>query len=466
MKKNSLNSPPKDHPDLSRRTFLKGALSAGVLAGFPTIIPSSALGLDGSAPPSERALVGIIGCGARSSEARFWDNPKRSEVVALADPFARRRENWKTKYAPDRSLREYNDFRELLSSDVDIVHISTGDYWHVTQALMAARAGKHLFVEKPLGLSIEQDLACREIAQDHNVQFQYGTQQRASVYTRGAVELVLNGHIGDVQRAFLFGWEGVSGGKCEPSTPPPDIDYDLWLGPAPEAPYCKARVETSMSVANGIYHVYDYSIGFVAGWGAHPYDQMQWWLDEAGVGMPVSVEATGTIPTEGFFNTLVTWDALLRYKNGFEARFCDEKTITKYLDRFPDLKVTRNGVIFEGTKGWIYTSREGWAASSPEILAAAKDPGPKRLVVAGGGVPATWMNLLDAIEGKNKVVSPLSSAIASDISCHLVDLAVRHGGKLQWDDEKKTIVGNDAAKKAIHRPMRAPWDVLNPKYTG
>lgn len=451
-----------------RRSFLRQAAGAAVAAGFPQIVAPRVLGRGGETAPSERVLIGLIGCGGRSSWARSYEHGGQGQIVALADPDDRALARWKSKAAQEagagaeaRGYRQYRDFRELLASEVDAVHISAGDYWHVPAALLAARAGKHIYVEKPLGLSIEQDLATREIGAEHKVQVQYGTQQRSSMYTRGAVELVLNGHIGEVKQACIWAPLGIGGGVCVPEPVPAEIDYSLWLGPAPDAPYCKERCEVK-GPPNAIFHVYDYAIGFVAGWGAHPYDQFQWWADEAGIGMPVEVQATGSIPAEGFRNTATHWDAQLRYANGLEVRFCDSETIGKYRPSIGDKKPATNGVIFVGTEGWIYTSRSDWEASSREILLQAKEPGPRRLVDAGATHTG---NFLDAIRGRNKIVAPLESGMRSDICCHLTDLAIRHGGKLGWDAAKNQVTGNEAARAAMHRPMRQPWDVLNPKYT-
>jgi predicted dehydrogenase len=456
-----LPTPPDAQGGFTRREFLTRALGAAALLGFPTIIPATALGRDGKAPPSERVLVGVIGCGVQGRFVPKYEQGGQAEIVALADPCATAIRDWKAKCGPERVLREYVDFRELLTSDVDLVHIATGDYWHVPMALMAARAGKHMYVEKPLALSIEQALACREIGAEHNVQFQYGTQQRTSSYTRGVVELLINGHIGEVKEVFVFAWPGHSGGACAPTPVPSSLDYQMWLGPAPDAPYCPARVKVK-GANNAIFNVYDYTIGFIGIWGAHPYDQFQWWLDEENLGMPVEVQASGTIPTEGFFDTVSHWDAQLRYPGGLEVRFCDNITIHKYLPKLEGFAPAGDGVLYLGSKGWLFTSRDKFEASSREILQQVRNPGSRRVVNAGA---QHTINLIDAVLGKNKTVTNVESAIRSDISCHLVDLAIRHGGKVGWDAAANTITGNEPAKLAMRRPMREPWNVLNPKYT-
>lgn len=180
----------------------------------------------------------------------------------------------------------------LARPDVDAVHISTADHWHVLLAVLAARAGKDVYCEKPLGISIEQDLRAREIVDKHGRIFQYGAQQRSLAQVRMGIEVVLNGHIGEVQQAYIWAPRGEAGVVAwRKPRAPEGFDYDLWLGPAPQAPFCADRCLHSGSNRNGIFHIYDYAIGFVAGWGAHPADMLQWWLDHAGgAKMPVSCE--------------------------------------------------------------------------------------------------------------------------------------------------------------------------------
>lgn len=461
---------PQPASGISRRKFLKNAMGVVGVLGFPTIIPSSVLGLDGSTPPSERIRIGVIGCGSRGSAAAQYTRGGLAEVVALADPDKKATRKWADAFLKGRSVREYTDFRELLQSGVDAVHIATGDYWHVPIALLSARAGKHIYVEKPLALSIEQCLACREISAEHKVVVQYGTQNRSTVYVRSGVELLLNGHIGEIKEIYVFAPKGESGGSPSPVLPvPEDFDYNMWLGPAPEAPFCKDRVLVK-GPKNGIFFIYDYAIGFVAGWGAHAYDQLQWWLDEMNFGMPEKVEATGTIPTEGLFNTVTNWDATITYAGLPKIRFMDLQTAQSQLPTLnPQLPsfvkqnpLAGHGTIFVGSEGWLYFHRNGFEASSREILQKSKDPGPRRVINAG---VTHQDNFIDAILGKNKVVSPLDSAIRSDIACHLTNLAIRTGKPVGWDAKNNTITGNPEAVPLMRRAMRAPWNVLNPKYT-
>jgi predicted dehydrogenase len=447
--------------NIARRQFIKTSVAAVSALGFPTIIPATALGKGGKAAPSERITVGMIGCGNRGRVSYSYAGMPDVEVVALADAnLAKIAKLKKHASLKDKTFKETDDFRNLLTEDIDVMHISTGDYWHVPAMLMAARAGKHIYVEKPLGISIEQCLACNEIVKERpELQIQYGTQNRSTAYVRPAIELVLNGHIGEVKDVFVWAPSGASGGKIDPKPFPEGFNPEMWFGPAPLKKFSEDRCLNK----RGIYFTYDYAIGFVAGWGAHPMDQLQWWLDETGIGIPEEVKATGTIPSTGLYDTVTHWDAEMIYSNGMNIRFSDSEAIHKYLPKHDRFNPDEHGTLFVGSEGWVNCSRSGIQASSRELLMKIKDPGAKRLIHSKGGHER---NLIDAIKGNTKTVTSLPSAIRSDIACHLVDLAVRHGGTVRWDDQQKTILGNDPAKAGIHRPMRKPWSILNSQYTG
>ncbi len=442
----------KNH--FTRRRFLKSTLGTGAMLGFPTIIPSSALGKDGAVAPSNRVNVGVLSCGAQSGSAASYTNYGRSRIVAVCDPVLERRLARAKKWGVSD---HYNDFREVLArEDVDAVHISTADHWHVPMSLAAARAGKDVYCEKPLGLSIEQDLASREIVAKHKRVFQYGAQQRSSASCRMGIELVLNGHVGDVQEVYVWAPGGESGGSATPVLDVPDgFDYDLWLGPAPRAPFCHDRCLGSDYKKKAVYYHYDYAIGFLGGWGAHPMDQLQWWADKAGMGIPREYKATGNLPTEGFFNTVTHWDMQAVYANGVPLRFMDDETARKELPKLSlkGLKFHGNCTVFRGSKGWVAVSRGVLQASSDEIRRRAKDPGPVRLPESQDHK----RNFIDSVLSRQQPVGTLDSAIQSDIICHMADLCIRTKETLKWDPEKETVIGSADAVARMHRPMRAPW---------
>jgi len=434
----------------TRRNFLKSSAITGTILGFPTIIPSTVLGKDGAVAPSERVGIGLIACGNRSSYAAQYQHYPKSQITAVCDPWTDRRKTASEKYG---NCPDYNDFRELLKNkDVDAVHISTADHWHVPIALYAAQAGKDMYTEKPLGISINHDIKSREIVDKHKRVFQYGAQQRSITHVRMVIELVLNGHIGDVKEVYVWCPESCSGGSPTPVLPVPvGYDYDMWLGPAPEAPFCKDRA-MSRGSRNGIFHIYDYAIGFMAGWGAHPMDMLQWWADNAYMKtIPVKYEAKGALPTEGLFNVITHWDAICTYENGLRLRFMDQATANK-LKPHPGV-FGGHGTLFVGTKGWVNVSRGDWKGSSEEIRRRAKDPGDKRLVVSQDQI----QNFVDCCISSETPVDDLHSAVRSDIICHLTDIACRTKRPITWDNRKETIVGDDEAIKMMSRDLRKPW---------
>jgi hypothetical protein len=435
---------------ISRRSFLKRATAASVLAGFPTIIPASVLGKDGKTAPSNRVNIGIIGCGDRSGVAINYKNYERSEVVAVCDPI---RQSRLEKKAMFDDCPDYNDFRDLLALDsVDAVHIATGDHWHVPIALAAARAGKDMYCEKPLGISIEQDLAAREIVAKHNRIFQYGAQQRSMIQVRMGIELVLNGHIGDIKEIYVWAPEGAAGGSATPELTVPDgFDYDLWLGPAPVAPFSKDRCLPE-GFHKGIWHIYDYAIGFMAGWGAHPMDMMQWWADNSNrATIPTSYVGYGELGVGGLFNTITNWDVSCTYDDGLKMRFMDRVLAN---NKKPHEGVKGDhGTLFVGEKGWVKVMRDGWEVSNEELYRKGKNPGDIRLEVSTN----QQRNLVDSVLAGKQPVDNLHSAVRSDIMCHLSDICIREGKEIKWDNKNETIVDNPSAVKRMSKPMRAPW---------
>ncbi len=437
---------------ISRRRFIQTAAVAGAAIGFPTIIPSRALARGGKASPNEKVQVALLGCGSRSGYAANYAGYEKSAVVAVCDPVRERRLQRKQQFG---GCADYADFREVLARpDVDAVHITTQDHWHVPLAILAARAGKDLYCEKPLGISIEQDLRSREIVDRHGRIFQYGAQQRSLAQVRMGIEVVLNGHIGEVTQAYIWAPHGESGGAPAETPVPEGFDYEMWLGPAPRAPCCADRCLHSGSSRNGIFHIYDYAIGFVAGWGAHPADMLQWWLDQSGrPKMPVSCEAKGTIPAEGLFNTLTHWDARFEYPGGLTMRFLDDQTAAR---EKPHPGVAGgHGTLFVGSEGWVRVSRDGWEFSSEAIRRQAKDAGPKKLPVSRDQI----QNFVDGVLSRQQPVDDLHSAVRSDILCHLVDISVRRGRKIAWDDRRETIAGDREARAMMSRTLRPPWTI-------
>ncbi|NQT53431.1 Gfo/Idh/MocA family oxidoreductase [bacterium] len=436
---------------MKRRDFIKRTAAVGAILGSPTVIPSEALGKDGSVAANDKAAIGLIACGNRAGYAGMYKRYPKSEVVAVSDPIRERRLRFKKTF---NNCADYNDFRELLArSDVDAVHIATADHWHVPIALHAARAGKDMYTEKPLGISIEQDLKAREIVDTHKRVFQYGAQQRSQTHVRLGIELVLNGHIGEVKECYVWAPHGESGGSPTPVLPVPDgFDYDLWLGPASKAPFCEDRAQ-GRAARNGIFHIYDYAIGFIAGWGAHPMDMLQWWADNAGMAeIPVKYEGKGTIPTKGLFNTVTRWDVRTEYANGITMRFMDDQT-ARAKKPHPSVQ-SGHGTAFVGTEGWVTVGRWGWKTSSEALRKKAKDAGKKKLKVSRGQIE----NFVDCVLSREEPVDNLHSAVRSDVATHLAEISIRTGKAVEWDPKLERIKDAET-RKLMHREMRKPWKI-------
>jgi len=327
--------------------------------------------------------------------------------------------------------KAYQDFRELLArDDIDAVVIATPDHWHVPVAIAAVRAGKDVYVEKPLGISIEHGKALRRAVHQHGAVFQYGTQQRCfNTHCAFVCELVRNGYIGELKAVHVRAPNGARGGNPSPQPVPADLDYDLWLGPAPTAPYARDRV-----VGTGRWHIYDYAIGFIAGWGAHPLDVAHWGYPH----VPVEMECTGVIPTDGLFDTVLDWKTRGRYASGVE---------------FTHDAAGDNNTRFVGTEGWVEASRGGRNAEPASLLGVKIKPGEIRLLQDTNH----HRNFIECVRTRRTPASDIDSAVQSDIMSHLGDIAIRTGRKIAWDPVRETIVGDGLAARMMHRPMRAPW---------
>ncbi|MCY2951512.1 MAG: Gfo/Idh/MocA family oxidoreductase [Planctomycetota bacterium] len=411
---------------------------AGSALVFPSIVPSSVFG---ASAPSRRATLGHIGLGGQGGGLlQGFLGVTQSQSVAVCDPIKERREGTvkaiDSYYAAERDQGTYkgcqafNDFRELLArKDIDAVVVATPDHWHVPIAMAAVRAGKDVYVEKPLGISMEQDKAMRAAVRRHAAIFQYGTQQRSFNQHCGfACELVRNGYIGELKAIHVVAPNGETGGIPTLQPVPAGLDYDLWLGPAPVAPYTHDRV-----FGVGRWHIYDYALGFIAGWGAHPLDIAHWGYPH----IPVQYAGTGRIPTEGLFDTVVDWDIRGRYATGIEFT----------------MKTGGDKTTFVGTKGWVAASRGGIAAEPASLLKVAIKPDEVRLLQN----KHHYRDFADCVLTRRTPVSNIDSAVQSDFISHLGDIAIRTGRKINWDPAKETIVGDEAAARMMGRAMRQPW---------
>ncbi len=416
----------------TRRRFLQGALPCMVA---PLVLPSRVV--RGKDLPSRTVTLGCIGVGGQGGALlRMFLNVNRARVVAVSDCFQGRREDAVHRVNEkngDNGCASYQDFRELLArDDLDAVVIATPDHWHVPVAMAAMQAGKDVYLEKPLGLSLEQNFAVREAGRRHGRMFQYGTQQRSSEHVRRGCELVLNGRLGKLHEVEVVAPAGASGGSALPVPVPADLDYDRWLGPAPWTPYTPDRCTSA-----GSWYVYDNSLGFIAGWGAHPLDVLLWAFGDEPAGVPVEYTGTGEIPASGLFNTVTKWDVRGRLADGTAFRFRDGPDAT----------------IFRGERGELAISRNGWRAQPASLLREPMEPGDRRLEVSTNH----YANFVEGVRTRRPPVSPLHSAVRSDTISHLADYAIRSGRTIRWDPVRETVPGDPEAVRRMRRAQREPW---------
>jgi predicted dehydrogenase len=428
---------------VTRRGLLKGA--AGAAIGFPYVVRSSALGADGAVAPSNRITVGCIGVGGMG----LYDMGQMLalpdvQVVAVCDPKTDKREAARQlvngHYKAD-VCAGYNDFRELVArSDIDVVQVASPDQWHVVHALAAVRAGKDVYVEKPLGMSIQECKVLRDACHRYGRRFQFGTQQRSMPYFREACELVLNGRIGKLERIKVSAPAGADQRTGEaayvPAPVPDGFDYEMWLGPAPWAPYTPKRV-----LSPYWFHISDYSLGYIAGWGIHHVDIAQWGNGADSTG-PTEIEAAGVFPTsDGLCDNPLNWDARMRYANGVTMHFTSDGGHNEH------------GIRFEGTKGWVHVERGRMRAEPASLLRERIGPGEAVLPVSTNH----QRNLIDCVKTRSQPISNIDVAVRSETICQLTWLAVHLGRKLKWDPKKEEFVKDPEANARMVRAMRGPW---------
>ncbi len=454
---------------LNRRQFLRYSTGAAVAAvTFPTILPSSVLGADGKPAPSERINVGCIGVGpqGRGVMGNFLAQAD-ARVVAVCDTANQNRDAAVTQinqHYKDNACAIHSDFRELLArKDIDAVLIATPDHWHVPVAVAAARAGKDMYLEKPMGLSVEEDQMLRKTVQQHKRIFQFGTQQRSSSQFRLACELVRNGRIGALKQINVWCSASRPGGSTKPAPVPEGLNYDLWLGPAPQTPYTEGKCfdVSSPGAWKTWWFNYDYALGFIAGWGVHPLD-IAYWGHPGMLKAPIEVEGRGVFPAEGACNTSVAWDVDFTCADGVRMKYKGVRNGYEQVSEMNDMRpweqkygrAIDHGTAFEGTDGWVLVDR-GAIRSSPEKLIEEKFGGNHTRLIQSSNHAR---NFLDSVKSRAAAICPIEDAVQADILCHLSDIATRLKRKLKWDPAKERFVGDkEADRRLAIRSVREPW---------
>ncbi|HSV72842.1 MAG TPA: Gfo/Idh/MocA family oxidoreductase [Chthonomonadales bacterium] len=413
------------------------ALAAGLSAAAGLTLGSAARAQ--SVPPGERLGIGLIGAG-NIAGAHFWPSLSYPDVrvVGVCDVHEGRMQamvDVANRHYGSTVCRGHRDFRELLARpDVDAVFVCTPDHWHAIQVIAAARAGKHIYAEKPLSLTFAEGRAMVEAVRRHGVCFQHGTQQRSAPEFRRAAELVRNGRAGKIHTVRVAVSGGRESGWGRPKPPPPHIDWDLWLGPAPQAPYSDERFDTQHW-----YFIQDYSAGgFISGWGVHHVDSAQWGLGKDLTG-PMEIEGRAVFPTDGMCDTPITWHVQYTYP-GVRVIFTSDNE-------------QRFGVRFEGDRGQVFVNR-GEFVTLPASIGRERIGPDETLLYRSDNHHRNW---IECIRSGRDPVAPVEVAHRSQTICILSDIAIRLGRKVRWDAARERIVGDPAASQMLARSMRSPW---------
>ncbi len=452
---------------LSRRRFLARTAPAALAGlGFPTVIPAVARAA-GPAAPSARLTLGLIGAGPQGTGVmRRFLAEEGTRVVAVCDVKPDRREQARelvNKQYASQDCVAYHYFEDLLARrDLDAVIVATPDHWHALIGIAAVRAGKDLYLEKPLGCSVAEGQALRAAVRATGRVFQFGTQQRSSAYFRRACELVRNGRIGRLKHINVWCIGSAPGGSTETVPIPPGFDFDRWLGPAPVRPHWKDLCSHEGAAKTWWFNA-DFCLGFISGWGVHPMDIAYWGCPELTVG-PLEVRGTGTIPTAGACTTATSWNVDLRASSGVTLNFqglpiavnaaSSIRSARRWQEKYG--RTADHGTAFEGTDGWVHVDRSHVASQPADLV--KEDPSAYRVRLPHSDFHTR--NFLEAVRSRKPAIAGIEDAFQSDTLCQLSDLAVRTGRKLTWDPRAERFAGDDEANRRLAlRPLRAPWRI-------
>jgi predicted dehydrogenase len=456
---------------VNRRTFV-ASTAAGVV-GTTRALGARKSGLVQGA--NDRIRLGFIGVGGmgRGHLGNFMERSD-VEIVVVCDVwgFARDRARKMTEEQPRGPAEVESDFRRVLDrQDVDAVVIATPDHWHALPTIMACEAGKDVYVEKPISHNIVEGRKMVEAARTHERIVQVGTQQRSGLHFQEAVDIVRTGKIGTVARVetWNYGNESPHGiGSPADGTPPANLDWDFWLGPAPRVAFNANRFIGSFR------WFWDYAGGMMTDWGVHLLDIVQWAME---VEAPTRIAAAGgKLVLQDNRETPDTLDVLFEYPE-FIATYANRKT-NAYTPDGHDY-----GILFYGTDGTLFVDRSGYDLY-PELGGVADEPEPAYLRLQKTGRPS-WSrdrtvdvgraqrmagpgsdqngphieNFLECMRTRKLPISDIEIGHRSTSTCLLGNIAYRTGHKITWDAAREQVSDDPEASKLLSREYRAPWKI-------
>lgn len=429
--------------------------------------PTHAFQTDSANDKVDIALIGAGGMGRGNiNSARKWLN-----LVAIADVDSGRAEQANEGLGGGKA-DVYSDYRKILErDDIKVVHIATPDHWHAKPLIEAMYAGKDVYCEKPLTLTIDEGKLIRKVQKETGRIVQVGTQQRSTfnLFVK-AMALVNEGRLGKIKKVQCAIGGAPASAAIPVSDVPAELDWDRWLGPAPKVDYRYQAAEKGRGATNGHYNFrwwYEYSGGKLTDWGAHHVDIGTWALALNGQNtQPVSIEGTSEHP--------------VAFENGVPVETDRYNTATKFnfSVMFPEgaemviRNDTRNGVLIEGDKGRIFVSRQSLKGKPVEDLESNPLPEDAIVKVYKGFEPvdnerrAHWLNFLHCVDKQVEPISDVHSHMKMLNICHLAGICARLGRKLQWDAATETIKGDDLANSMLSRPYRDGFEIEMPSAAG
>jgi len=430
---------------LDRREFLRRSIAAGAAVGIPSIIPGAALGAEGAVAPSNKITLGCIGVGGMGkSNMKSFLGLDACQVVAVCDAYQSRCKEAKDivdDYYEDTGCATYGDFREVLArDDIDAVVIAVQDHWHALIATAAAKAGKDLYCEKPLGVSVEESRRIRDVVRETKRVFQTGTWQRSLGKFQRACTLARNGYLGGIHTLEVAApgptYRPKHEGSLEPQPVPAGFDWDMWRGPAPKEPYNPGRVAWP-----DWYLIWDYCVGFICNWGVHHLDIANWGCPSIGA-EPFEVECTADYRNEGFTDNVNGWDATFAYPGGLKMIFKDSDK-------------QKAGCRFIGEEGWVHVDRSGiWADPESLLTLEFKDTDLRLTESTNHGD-----DFLMCVRSRKDPVSDVDAAHKASCLGMVADIAARLEQKLAWDPKTERFANSDEANKRLHRTMHNGWEL-------
>jgi predicted dehydrogenase len=427
---------------MTRRGFLQGTMiGAGSAISFPCLIPGSALGADEKIAPNSRINLACIGLGGQGTgNLMSFLNDERVQVVAICDVDANHR-NSALQIAKLKKNAGYKDFRELLArKDVDAVMIATPDHWHSLVTVAACRAGKDIYCEKPLTASIGEGRFVSDLVRKEKRVLQCGTWRRSGIYTRMACELTRNGYIGELKEIEVgvpakFQINGGYTGLEDPAPVPKELDYEMWLGPASEAPYTPARCHFNFR------WILDYAPGYITDWGAHFIDVAQWG-NNTDDSTPIAIKASGVqFRAKGIYNAPERFRIDYQYAKGVHMTMVSTADGARY------------GTKFIGTKGWIFTENTRLVTEPAELRRTKIKDSEVHLYLSKNH----HRNFIDCVISRQETAAPVEAAHRAASCCHLGTIAASLGREVKFDPKSEVFPGDDEANKLLTRSMRGAW---------